>query len=169
MYKMQKSFIQNNVSQNAQAKVSAPQAEKSDRELLQDSIMTCVILDDCREKNITVSRAEARQAIEKDYAIVQNLIKNGSALEKKQAKESLDAYQFFVKSMGISVDEYNDKYGISIMQTVMLKTKHCQYFVNHLKEKNLTANQVKSLYYDYKQKLYAKSDIKINEALLHSQ
>lgn len=146
----------------------AESAPKSDRELLQSMIKVQVITEDCAKAGIRVSRDEAKAALQKNLKTFQDLMQNGDDLEKKQAREAWDAYGAVARAMGITLDEYNADYGITATQTLMIESRHYQHFVSGLSRKDLTQEQIHSLYDQYVQGLIQKSSVTVNEALLNS-
>lgn len=151
-----------------QSPASAESAVKSPRELLQSMIKVQVITDDCAKAGICVSRDEAKAALQKNLKTFQDLMQNGDDLEKKQAREAWDAYGAVARAMGITLDEYNADYGITATQTLMIESRHYQHFVSGLSRKDLTQEQIRSLYDPYVQGLIQKSSVTVNEALLNS-
>ncbi len=153
-------------NQKQQLVGTAKPVTKSNRQLLMSIIKTQVITDDCEKEGIRVSRDEAIATLEKNTAIVQNLMKSGTDLEKKQSKETWDSMDSVLKAIGLTLDEYNEKYGVTGMQTALLENKHYQHFVSS--QKDLTKAPAQSLYDQYVQGLMKKSNITINDALLNS-
>ena len=152
--------------QNVKTTESAP---KSDRQLLTSLIKVQVITDDCEKAGIRVSRGEAKAALEKNLETFQDLMQNGTDLEKKQARAAWNSYGTVAKKMGLTLDEYNEKYGVTATQIALVESKHYQHFVSGLSQKDLTEDQIHSLYDQYVQGLIQKSDVTINDALLNSE
>ena len=95
-------------------------------------------------------------------------MKNGSDLEKKQAKSAWNSYTAIAKALGISLEEYTEKYGIDAMQTALTESRYYQHFASGLSQKNLTEKQKNSLYDKSVQELIQKSKVTVNDSLLES-
>lgn len=146
--------------------IKSTAVKKTARQLLQDQIEDRVIQEDCQKLGITVSSDEARKTFETNMSTIQNLIKTGSVTEKENAKMNWDLLQSLAKSLGMTLDEYNAKYGVEATQDILLKTKHYQYVTSHLSDKERLSDTIQNLYQKHVKELVKKSKVQINEALL---
>lgn len=153
------------VEQNTKA---TEPAEKSGRQLLTSLIKVQVITNDCQKEGIRVTREEARAALDKNIKAIKNLMQNGTALEKEQAQAAWSSYGAVAKAMGLTLDEYNENYGVTATQTILIESRHYQHFISGLSQKDLTESQINNLYDQYVQGLIQKSTITIDENLLDS-
>jgi hypothetical protein len=144
------------------------QTRKTDRQILSELIKVQVIKDECSRQSISVSRAEAKEVLERNYKTFQNLMNNGSDLEKKQARSAWNSYTAIAKTLGVSLDEYTKKYGVDAMQTALTESRYYQHFASGLSQKNLTEEQINSLYDKSVQSLIQKSKITVNDSLLEN-
>lgn len=151
--------------QNGKAAESAP---KSNRQLLTSLIKVQVITDDCEKAGIRVTREEAKATLEKNLETFRDLMRNGTGLEKKQARAAWNSYDAVAQKMGLTLDEYNEKQGVTATQTALIESRHYQHFVSGLSQKDLTEEQTHSLYDQYVQGLIQKSKVTVNDALLNS-
>lgn len=148
--------------------VIVKQTRKTDRQILSALIKVQVIKDECSRLSISVSRGEAKEVLERNYKTFQDLMNNGSDLEKKQARSAWNSYTAIAKSLGILLEEYTEKYGVDDMQTALLESRYYQHFVSGLPQNNLTEKQINSLYDKSVQSLIQKSKITVNDSLLQN-
>lgn len=160
------SKTQNSYSIRTKTAIKEKTSKKSDKEFLQGIIRQQVIINNCNKEGIDVSLKEAKNALANNNKIIDNLIKHGSPLEKQSAQTAKDSYASFVKSLGLSMDEYSEKYGIKAMQYFMLENKLFNKFTSKLSQKNLNAEKKYNLYLQYVDELINNSDITINQTLL---
>lgn len=143
--------------------------KESNSQFLQKCIKEQVIKNDCKKEKISVSKSEAKQALDEDYKIMQGLLKSSDSDERSQAEKSWNLYKSLIKGgTGLTLDEYTEQYGIEGMRTVMLEGKHYKWFASKHSSEGLNDKQMLSLYKQYVDTLEKNSNIKINQKLLNS-
>lgn len=148
---------------------SSTSVKESNSQFLQKCIKEQVIKNDCEKEKISVSKNEAKEALDKNYKIIQGSLKSSDSDERSQAEESWNLYKSLIKgSTGLTFEEYTEQYGIDGMRTVMLESKHYKWFASKHSNEGLNDKQMLSLYNQYIDTLEKNSDIKINRKLLNS-
>lgn len=141
--------------------------KKTAEQYLQKMIRDQVICDDCAKKGITVSRKEAKQALEKNYETIQELMKNGTGVQKEQAKATWDYYQSLIQSLGITLEQYTEQYGTESMQMILLENKHYENFAAGKSSKKLSHKELAAQYEKEVSRLVSQSNIQIHKNLLN--
>lgn len=137
-------------------------------QLLQKLIKDQVIRNECRKNGISVSREEAGQQIKEAERVLENLKQNGTDSDKVTAQRYTEFYNKYAKALGLTYEEYKEKYEIEAEQLLILKNKLYQYYIAHIVPKNTPQNQINVLYQQYLQNLVKNSKVQTNSGLLKS-